>query len=105
MNSKHKLIGVCGASLFDQNAIQFLCSLREIAFKKNYTTIAFSACINCPDDAKNPIAEAELLDICRHIDLDCLVILTETLKNPHLIRNIVEIGKKKGIPVFSGSAD
>ncbi len=101
MNSKHKLIGVCGASLFDQNAIQFLASLREITFAKNYTTIAFSACIDSPEDVKNPIAETELLDLCRYIDLDCLIILTETLKNQHLIRNIVEIGKEKNIPVFS----
>ncbi len=101
MYKSNKLIGVCGANLFEQNSIQFLSSLREVSFQRGYTTIAFSACVDSPEDVENPIAEKELLDLCMNIDLDCIIMLTETLKNPHLIRSIVDIGNKKNIPVFS----
>ena len=101
MDKPTKLIGVCGANLFEQNSIQFLSSLREVSFQRGYTTIAFSACIDSPEDVENPIAEKELLDLCMNIDLDCMIMLTETLKNQHLIRSIVDIGNKKNIPVFS----
>lgn len=101
MNRKHKLIGVCGAQLFEQNAINFLQALKQACIDTDYTTIAFSASIYSADDNDDSYAAERLLDICRHISLDCLIILTETLKNQRLINKLVAIGKEKNIPVFS----
>lgn len=101
MNETHKLIGVCGAQLFEQNAINFLTALKQACINTGYTTIAFSASINTADDNDDSYAAEHLLDVCRHTALDCLIILTETLKNTRLINKLVAIGKEKNIPIFS----
>ncbi len=101
MDNPTKLIGVCGANLFEQNSIQFLSALREIACKKNYTTIAFSMSIESSDDSVSPIADLELLELCKYIDLECIILLIEPLMNPYAIQRIVEIGALKNIPVFA----
>ncbi len=99
--SKKKLIGVCGTNLFEQNSIQFLSSLKDASLRSGYTTIAFSTCTNSMEGVDDLLSEKQLLHLCRHIDLDCLVMLSETIKNTELINYIVNIGKEKNIPVFS----
>jgi len=101
MAEKTRLIGVCGANLFEQTAINFLSVLKDVSFHKGYSTIAFSAGINSYEDADHAVSELELVDLCRYINLDCIIILTETLKNNLLLEKIVEIGYAKNIPVFS----
>lgn len=101
MNKTNKLIGVCGAQLFEHNAISFLTALKKACIDTGYTTIALSASIYSADDNDDSFAAERLLDLCRYIALDCLIILTETLKNKHLIDKLVAIGAEKKIPVFS----
>lgn len=101
MNEKHKLIGVCGAQLFEHNAINFLSALKRASIDAGYTTIALSASIYSAEDNDDSYAAERMLDMFQHIALDCIIILTETLKNPHLINKLVAIGKEKKIPVFS----
>ena len=96
-----KIIGVCGARLYEQYAIRFISDLKTIGLERGYRTIAFSTGTDSVIDNDDILGEFQLLELCRHIDLCCLVILTETLKNKTLIRRIVEIGKEKNIPVFS----
>lgn len=101
MNKNQKLIGVCGTSLFEQNSIHFLSALKDVCLKTGYTTVAFSASIDSSTDSDCALGELKLLDLCQYVDLDCIIILTETLKSQILIQKLVDIGKKKNIPVFS----
>lgn len=101
MNKKHKLIGVCGTCLFQQDLIRFLTSLREASLQNGYTTIAFSASINSAYEKDSALGESKLLDLIKYIDLDCIILLTETLKNKSLIDKIVKIARQKKIPAFS----
>lgn len=101
MNNKHKLIGVCGTGLFQQDLIRFLTSLREVSLQNGYTTIAFSASVNSAFEKDSALGESKLLDLIKYIDLDCMIILTETIKNPDLIKKIVKLCNIKNIPVFS----
>lgn len=99
--TKKKIIGVCGARLYEQNAIRFISDLKTIGLERGYRTIAFSTGTDSVIDNDDVLGEFQLLELCKHIDLCCLIILTETLKNKTLIHRIVEIGKEKNIPVFS----
>lgn len=101
MRENKKFIGVCGARIFDQNAMWFLDALKEMGAKRGYYTIAFSANSESYEDTDETLGERHLFELCRHVDFSSLVILTETLKNRTLINQIVEIGKEKHIPVFS----
>lgn len=100
MRNVRKVIGVCGARLFEQNAMKFLEELREAGKKQGYFPIAFSAYSDYEDDDE-AFGEKQLFGLCQCANICCLVILTETLKHPELIRQIVDIGKRNRIPVFS----
>ena len=43
MNNKKKIIGVCGARLFNQIPIQFINTLKEEGLPGDYFIIAFSS--------------------------------------------------------------
>lgn len=101
MKKDRKFIGVCGARIFDQNAMWFLSELQKLGLKNGYYVIAFSASSESYEDTDETMGERHLFELARHVDFSSLVILTETLKNPKLIRQIVEIGKEKNVPVFS----
>lgn len=101
MKEDKKFIGVCGARIFDQNAMWFLDALKKMGAKRGYYTIAFSANSSSFEDTDEAFGERHLFELSRHVNFSSLVILTETLKNPRLIRQIADIGREKHIPVFS----
>ncbi len=101
MDRKNKYIGVFGSCLHEQNQMNFLSALRDTCIETGYTTIAFSASYNSVYDEDSALGELRLLELFKYIYLDCLIILTETIKNPQLIDKIVSIGQEKQIPVFS----
>ena len=98
MENTRKMIGVCGARIFEQNTMKFLDGLKEEGKKHGYLPIAFSASIEDPDALTG---EKDLFELCHHTKLYGLVVMTETLKNNDLIQQVVEIGREKKIPVFS----
>lgn len=101
MNGNRKIIGVCGARIFDQNAMKFIEELRRMGREEDYFTIAFSSTIGDVHDTDEILAEHQLFELTRYVDFSSLIILTETLKNQGLIQIIRKIGKEKNIPVFS----
>lgn len=101
MKTERKLIGVCGARIFEQNAMMFLAELRRMGQKNGYFPIAFYSNTDSLEENEETKAESRLFNLCKHVDLCGIVILTETLKNKMLIQQIVEIGRQKGIPVFT----
>lgn len=101
MKTGRKLIGVCGARIFEQNAMMFLEEMRKMGKKHGYFPIAFYSSTDSMEENEETKAEGRLFELCRYVDLCALVILTETLKNKMLIRQIVEIGRQKEIPVFT----
>ncbi len=96
-----KIIGVYGAELYEQNAIRFISELKNYGIAHGYRTIAFSTNTNSVLGNNNIQSELQILELFRHINFSCLVILTETLKEPALINGVVAIGREKNIPVFS----
>ncbi len=109
MNQERKVIGVCGSRIFNQIPMSFINLLRKAGIENDYYTIAFSSNTDLSEDipldsskeSKNVQGEAQLFELPRFIDFSGLVILTETLQNPELVRKIVKIGQSKNIPVFS----
>lgn len=104
MGKTRKVIGVCGSQVFNQNAMVFLEALRKACEEREYFPLVFCANSDLMDEDEvndEIIAERQLFELCRHTNLCCLIIMTETLKNAGLRRQIVEIGREKQIPVFS----
>lgn len=101
MSQTRKVIGVCGSRIFNQIPMQFINILRKAGVEKDYYTIAFSSNTYSSEESDETIGEEQLFDLTKYIDFSGLIILTETLKNPKLVRKIVEIGRQKNIPVFS----
>jgi len=101
MAKKNKFIGVCGTNLFEQNSTNFLLALKESELLSDYTTIAFSNCASELENLDDLFSEAPLIDLSKYIDLECIIMLSETIKNTDLINYIVKVGTEKNIPVFS----
>lgn len=100
MKKTRKVIGVCGARLFEQNAMKFLEVLTEAGRRQGYFPIALSANSDYAD-TDEALGERQLFELCRCADLCCLIIMTETLKHRGLIQQIAQIGRQKHIPVFT----
>lgn len=100
MKKVRKVIGVCGARLFEENAMMFLEELRKAGQKQGYFPVAFSAYSDYGDEDE-ALGERQLFALCQYANLCSLIILTETLKHRKLIQQIVEIGRQKQIPVFT----
>lgn len=101
MENSRKIIGVCGAQIYDQTPLNFISELRREGKKRGYFIVAFSVNIDAVVENSAALAESRLFELIRYTDISSLIILTETLKNPDLIRKIIEIGNEKNIPVFS----
>lgn len=99
---RRKVIGVCGSRLFNQIPMSFINRLRAAASPEGYHVIAFSANIGVESVGEVNSGEEQLFELARDMELSALIILTETLcDNTEIARNIAEIGRSKGIPVFS----
>lgn len=99
---KRKVIGVCGSRLFNQIPMSFINQLRAAASPKGYYVIAFSANVGVESVGDVNSGEEQLFELTRDMELSALIILTETLcDNTAIARHIAEIGRSKGIPVFS----
>lgn len=107
MNNKRKIIGVCGARIFNEIPMQFINTLREQSVSEGYFTIAFSSDADDEEETEEYMGESQLYELTKYIDFSALIILSETLKNKKIINKIIDIGHSKNIPVFTmdGSAD
>lgn len=100
MNNKKKIIGVCGARLFNQIPMQFINTLKEEGLPGNYFIIAFSSNSDDEEETDGYRGENQLYELIKYINFSALVILAETLKNKKIINKIAKTGHDKGIPVF-----
>lgn len=100
MNNKKKIIGVCGARLFNQIPIQFINTLKEEGLPGDYFIIAFSSNSDDEEETDGYKGENQLYELIKYISFSALVILAETLKNKKIINKIAQTGHDKGIPVF-----
>ncbi len=101
MNQERKVIGVCGSRIFNQIPMQFINALRKSGVENDYYTIAFSSYAYSGEESDETIGEEQLFELTKYIDFSGLIILSETLKNPKLVKKIVDIGRSRNIPVFS----
>lgn len=93
---KEKRIGVYGVQLYEQNVMPFIQILKSKAH-----LICFSGTSSNTDTTDEIIGQYELVNLFLHIDICALVIMPETIRNETVIQKLVEVGKKKKIPVFS----
>ena len=101
MNQERKVIGVCGSRIFNQIPMQFINALRKAGTRNDYYIIAFSSYAYSGEESDETIGEEQLFELTKFIDFSGLIILSETLKNPRLVKTIVDIGTRRDIPVFS----
>ena len=100
MKKERKLIGVCGARVFEQNFLSFINAVREKGLERGYATIAFSTKTDNPEDDAQTIGEQQLFKLCNYLDFHCLIIMAEGIKNQTLIQQVIDIGHCRNIPVF-----
>lgn len=101
MHTKHKLIGVCGVRLYEQNIIPFLQILKDKAEIHGYRLVSFVGSSWNMDESDEIIGQYKLIELMENVELSALLILTETIRNERMIQKLVDLGKKKNIPVFS----
>lgn len=101
MKRQHKLIGVCGVRIYEQNVMPFLQILKRECEQKGFNLIAFSGSSCSLEDSEEIVGQYQIIDLIRQVELSALVILTETIKNESTIQRLVDIAHEKNIPVFS----
>ena len=69
MINKRKIIGVCGARLFEQTSIRFMSDLQKIGRERGYIQVAFSAITDSLVDTDDVLGELQFIDGYRHLDL------------------------------------
>ncbi len=106
MKQGTKMIGICGAYLFNQQPIQFIQALRKESQKYNYCIATF--CCNADNynysnysDNSEDTCNEQLIELIRHVRFRAMVIFTETIKNKSLLQLIMDICNENHVPVFS----
>lgn len=105
MDNKKKIIGVCGARLFNQIPMQFINTLKKQSEKEGYFIIAFSSNSDDEEETDGYVGESQLYELAKYVNLSAIIVMSETLKNMKIINQIVEIGHNRGIPVFTLDGD
>lgn len=96
-----RLIGIYGVRIFEQNVLQFIKSLKREGEKEGYQLLSFSANSDTQEETDEIVGQYQLIELFCHVDICALIILTETIKNEQIIQKLVDLGRKKKIPVFS----
>lgn len=104
MQKPRKMIGVCGACLFNQQPIQFIQQLHEECQKHDYRIAALS-CASDIYDNTDAFGNLDLVKLITHLPLCGMIILTETISNKQVLSKILSICREKKIPVFSVSQE
>lgn len=105
MDNKKKIIGVCGARLFNQIPMQFINTLKKQSEKEGYFIIAFSSNSDDAEETDGYVGESQLYELAKYVNLSAIIVMSETLKNRKIINQIVEIGRSRNIPVFTLDGD
>ena len=105
MDNKKKIIGVCGARLFNQIPMQFINTLKKQSEKEGYFIIAFSSNSDDEEETDGYVGESQLYELAKYVNLSAIIVMSETLKNMKIINQIVEIGRSRDIPVFTLDGD
>lgn len=101
MRKGMRLLGICGAYLFNQQPIQFIQHLRKESLKYNYTIATLCCSSDSWENTNGSIGDEQLVELIRHIPFKGMIVFSETLKNKQLLQHILEICNEKNIPVFS----
>lgn len=101
MRKEMKLLGICGAHLFNQQPIQFIQKIRDESIKYNYTIATLCCNSDSWENKNNNISDAQLVELIRHFPFKGMIVLTETIKSEPLLHLILKLCKEKNIPVFS----
>lgn len=99
-----KMIGVCGACLFNQQPIQFIQQLHQECKKQGYRIAALSFASDIYDNA-DAFGNLDFVKLIKHLPLCGMIILTETISNKQVLSKILNICREKKIPVFSVSQE
>lgn len=101
MNTGTKMIGICGVNLFNQQPIKFIQALQKESQKHNYCIATF--CCSADNSNLNNAditCNKQLVELIRHVYFRGMIIFADTIKNPSLIKLIMDICVEKKIPVF-----
>lgn len=101
MDTTKRLIGICGVRIFEQNVMPFIQVLKKEAEKKGFQLISFIGSSDNQEETDEIIGQYQLIQLMDYVDICALVILTETIRNENTIQKLLELGRKKNIPVFS----
>lgn len=96
-----RLIGICGVRIFEQNVMPFIQMLKREAEQNGFQLISFIGSTNNQEETDEIIGQYQLVELAEYVDMCALVILSETILNERMIQKLVDLGKKKNIPVFS----
>ncbi len=81
MDNKKKIIGVCGARLFNQIPMQFINTLKKQSEKEGYFIIAFSSNSDDEEETDGYVGESQLYELAKYIDENKLSVDIEKVFN------------------------
>lgn len=100
MRAKRRKIGICGGRIFEMNTTKFINEITRVGKKYNYFSVVFAADYISRSDTDEIIGEKQLFELAKFADVDALVVLEESIKNPTLVHYIIEVANELGIPCF-----
>jgi len=96
----NKIIGVFATDIASRVQSQLYHTLHESLKTKGYTLVFFSAELNRTDFNSTDESAFHLLELAEGMNFSALLIHVESLQNRDLIQQIIDMGKRKDIPVF-----
>lgn len=100
IHMKKKLIGVCGAWLYEQNSVNFMKKLQQVGEKYGFFEVSFMFSSDSLVTNDEIMGGLKLVDLINSMDLDAIVIIAEELRNATLFTKISDYGLETGKPVF-----
>jgi len=95
-----KLIGVFATDIASRVQSKIYQKLHEEFKTKGYNLVFFAAELNRIDFQTTDESAFHLLDIAERMEFSAFFLHVESLQNPDLIKAIIDMGKRRDIPVF-----
>lgn len=99
MNTK-KLIGVFGTEVSARIQGNLYTEIHRMAISRGYQLVLFSGSFDVQLFNETSQASCDLFSLAEHMEFAAFLIHAQSIKNPDFIEKIIDMGKRKQIPIF-----
>ncbi|RKM61435.1 GGDEF domain-containing protein [Butyrivibrio sp. CB08] len=101
MTNKNKLIAFMGGMIDEEKNSNFIREMEEGCRENGYIMLVFGFSETSFWNQDRNNCEMKLIEIASHLDLSAIIMQLEFIKNEYLIKAIMSLGQKKGIPIIA----